>query len=156
MKKVSESQQLLLDSKKDNPFVPLLPKFRTQFGNTPKIKESWNNGISMTVPDQSMSIAEIMQRHVQGRPIPKSNNVHYTGNTVYPNISRKVDAADMAAANARFMIEQEREVRKKRADRKEALRAEKAAKSNATTNSSESEAKAQISKATNEAADKAL
>lgn len=54
-----------------------------------------NNEPSKTVPNMAMSIAEIMHRYATGRPVPRSNNLVYTGDANLPN-PRALDQMETA------------------------------------------------------------
>lgn len=86
-----------------------------------------NNEPSNTVPDMTMSIAEIMERHTRGIPINKKIEVYNGDEEVVPDLS-KMDLADrqefiertkeeIEATKKKFVAE--REAKKKKADQGE-------------------------------------
>lgn len=53
-----------------------------------------NNEPSMTVPDQALTPLEILQRFTQGRPVPRSNQLMYTGDNETPDL-RSMDLTEI-------------------------------------------------------------
>lgn len=62
-------------------------KFRTQY-TWSKIPGEINTMEIVTIPNQAMTVQEIMQRFASGRPIPKSVNMMYTGDDYTPDVRR--------------------------------------------------------------------
>lgn len=61
------------------------------------------NGMpSMTTPDMTMSISEILQRFAAGRPPSFANNLHYTGEQMLPDMRTLdlVEQDELIKANA--------------------------------------------------------
>lgn len=67
-------------------------KFRTQY-TWSKIPGEINSMEIVTIPNQAMTVQEIMQRFASGRPIPKSVNMMYTGDDYTPDV-RKMDISE--------------------------------------------------------------
>lgn len=66
-----------------------------------KIQGESNSGVSQTQPDMTMSLAELLRRHAQGREIPMFEAT-YEGDDYFPD-PRTLDLADvheMATRNA--------------------------------------------------------
>lgn len=70
-----------------------------------KIKKMWlqmaipyegeiNNEPSLTVPDQALTPLEILQRFTQGRSVPRSNQLVYTGDHETPDL-RSMDLTEI-------------------------------------------------------------
>lgn len=111
------------------------PKFKHNYNGSlfPEYTGEINTDPSMTVPDMSMSIQEIMQRHVQGRPYPKGNkNLLYTGDVPSPD-TRTMDITEIDAMkerNLELIRDQHAEIKNRQELRKKA-NAEKRAKQKA-------------------------
>lgn len=61
--------------------------FRTHYTRT-KTPGEINTMEIVTIPNQAMTVQEIMQRFASGRPIPKSVNMMYTGDDYTPDVRR--------------------------------------------------------------------
>lgn len=86
---------------KKTPSTPgLLYRWQTQY-DPHIVPGEINFDPSLTVPDQAMSIQEIMLRHMSGRPVPKNNNMFFGGDTVYPDMGAlsTMDQLDMIREN---------------------------------------------------------
>lgn len=112
-------------------------RFRTNYnvrheetGDYIMLYPEYNTGESMTVPNQAMSVQEIMLKHARGVPVPRTQNMFYSGDQLYPNIKAmtEMDVTDMLRKNEERMKELDAELDKKRAKRKAAIEAAKKAK----------------------------
>lgn len=82
------------------------PIIRRQFNGeqpSPNRFESHPDAISQTIPDQSMSVRELMKRHVQGLPLGGAKVPIYEGEEFVP------DFAHMDLADRQELIEAARE-----------------------------------------------
>lgn len=66
---------------------------RTPLNYVPE-KGEVNEQPSMTVPDMTMSIGEILTRFAQGRPLSFSTTMHYTGDDYMPDV-RSMDITEV-------------------------------------------------------------
>lgn len=100
-------------------------RFQTQWDYAEEVGEV-NTEPSMTVPDMSMSINEIMLRYAQGRPLVKSNHLHYGGDTHYPD-PRTMDITEVEEMRERnaHKIKELEELRDKEIEEHKAKRKEK-------------------------------
>lgn len=57
---------------------PITPKFKTPYNSIPDPGESFRNP-SLTLPDQTLSIKQIMDRYASGRPLTDVKTPHYNG-----------------------------------------------------------------------------
>lgn len=72
-------------------------KFKTQWEPHGDDPAEVNDGISQTLPDQAMTIVEIIDRHTRGLPLNLSNNIPiYEGEEFHPDLD-KMDLADREA-----------------------------------------------------------
>lgn len=69
--------------------------FQTQY-NRHKVKGEKTSSISKTIPDQSMSVNEIMRRYTNGLPISGGKVPMYEGEESMPDLT-KMDLADRQA-----------------------------------------------------------
>lgn len=58
-------------------------------------QEDYSNGVSLTKPDMSLSIPEILLRHTSGRPLPTLQDFMYHGDTQSPDF-RTLDLVEKA------------------------------------------------------------
>ncbi|AXH74465.1 MAG: hypothetical protein [Microviridae sp.] len=74
-----------------------LPRIKTQMNAHlfEKVYEK-NAGMSMTIPDQHLTVAEMVRRHRQGLPIDQSKGAQYLGGEPVPNIN-EMDLVDRQA-----------------------------------------------------------
>lgn len=105
-------------------------RFRTQFSEVPNPVDlsEFNDEPSMTVPDQAMSIQEIMHRHVRGLPVPKNSKMFYGGDKLYPPVHAM---SHMDITDAQRMLQSQMETKDKELDDKRKRRKESIAKSKA-------------------------
>lgn len=71
-----------------------------------------NTKPSVTVPDQAMSVKEILRRYANGLPLSQSNDLVYTGDDYTPDL-RTMDLVDierLQAQNLRDIREMEKEL----------------------------------------------
>lgn len=82
-----------------------------------------NDKPSETVPDQAMTIEEIMQRHMQGRPVPRSQKMFYGGDQLYPPMEKMshMDQIDLTRAHAEHIETKKQELAEKRKARKKQI-----------------------------------
>lgn len=116
-------------------------RFHTNY-NYVALPDEFNDLPSDTVPDQSLSVQEIMRRHVQGRPLPKSRPMHYSGDQMLPPFHQmdnmeQVDALKNLQQNLADKQNELETLKQKRAERRKELKAQKAAE--AAKNSSTDE-----------------
>lgn len=64
-----------------------MKNFRTQY-TWKKTPGEVNDNVIVTIPNQALTVQEIMQRFASGRPIPKSVNMMYTGDDYTPDVRR--------------------------------------------------------------------
>lgn len=106
--------------------VPIVPSLRHQLRYVP-VPGEVNNNPSMTVPDMSLSVQEILQRYAQGRPLSVSSNLHFTGDDYTPDV-RKMDLTeleDMRRQNAERINElQQKLVEAKKSKESKKIRSE--------------------------------
>lgn len=89
-----------------------------------------NDEVSMTTPDMSLSVQEIMRRHQQGRPIPTSRPMYYAGDDETPAMFmtlNPMDQQDLATYAAELQRQKTEELRdlEKRAERRKNASEEK-------------------------------
>lgn len=89
--------------------------FKTQFNSIPELGEVQEDTVSLTVPDQTFTIKQILQRAVAGTLDPIAKDVYYDEN---PDIDRVMlppqDLTDLDAAREHLrqvnaLIDQQRE-----------------------------------------------
>ena len=81
-------------------------KFRTQY-TWIKTPGEINDNVIITIPNQALTVQEIMQRFASGRPIPKSVNMMYTGDDYTPDV-RRMDISEYEDLKEATRIEVER------------------------------------------------
>jgi hypothetical protein len=69
-------------------------KHNLNAGKMPKKYKSFKKP-SMTVPDQSLSIKEILSRFTSGRPLPSLGTPEYFGDMMVPDL-KKMDLTEIA------------------------------------------------------------
>lgn len=83
-------------------------KFRTQYNNEPSINElQYEPGISLTVPDMSYTVQQIMDKFTSGNvPDIQNNNMAYDDEPSFDDITRPydLDLADISALKAELEI----------------------------------------------------
>lgn len=100
------------------------PKYATSGNYDWRNVPSEINGLpSITVPNQAMSMKEIMIRFSQGRPLPKAPNLFYTGDEYTPEV-RAMDLVDQHELKLQNAAEIKKQVEEYQAKQK--LRAESA------------------------------
>lgn len=83
----------------------------------------FNNLPSETIPDQSLSCREILERFSQGRSVPINKKLTYTGDSILPDVD-KLDLVDVDsfAENAKNTITESKsklnEASKKRSEKR--------------------------------------
>ena len=80
-------------------------KFRTQY-TWKKTPGEINDNVIITIPNQALTVQEIMQRFASGRPIPKSVNMMYTGDDYTPDV-RRMDISEYEDLKEAIRIELE-------------------------------------------------
>lgn len=88
-----------------------MPKFQTQStyqGPRPEVIE----GPSMTRPDMTYSISEILTRYANGAPLTQLNGLEYTGDVELPNIRAMdfVDRDELIARNKSKIEQYKKEI----------------------------------------------
>lgn len=101
-------------------------KFQTPYANHIPGQEVYTQK-SMTVPDMSMTVEEIMQRFQSGRGIAFNQNMSYTGDQWLPDVKKMdfTEVAELAEANLARIKALEAEIAEKQRLRKEKWQSEK-------------------------------
>lgn len=88
-------------------------KFKTQYNATPDKGEK-NTLPSETVPDQSMTVREIMERYARGLPLGGEKFPVYHGENTPPDLKRMdlTDIEEMTRKNAQFIADARKEFSK--------------------------------------------
>lgn len=120
-------------------------KFKTQF-NSSEFPRQWEKGggVSMTVPDQALTIPQIMERNRRGLSIPQAKETHYThsddGEGLVPGADmpdiRNLDLAEIQEMKAQAAL-QVQQLQLKLQEENEAAQAAAAATAAAAAASSE-------------------
>lgn len=117
-----------MSNKKNNASADLArsSRFKTQWDSVPDPGEV-NDEASMTVPDQAMSVQEIMLRFTSGRPVNLNSELMYTDDQLLPDLARMdfVERQELIEANAERIKNLQAQVDEKRAVRLEAARAKR-------------------------------
>lgn len=101
-----------------------MQKKRDLFNPPPRTLEK-NSGVSQTVPDQSLSIKQIMERHSRGIPIDVKTPQYHSEDELETIDGRRIN--DLAEAQEEMEIVSER-IREAEKQRKEKQREESARK----------------------------
>ena len=113
-----------------------MKKFKTQWDRKPSKGEP-GGGISMTIPDQAMSVRDIMVRHQRGLPISARTPIYETEEDQYydlPDLSRmelqeRMEVIDMVKERLKMINEGiEQKKKAKQMDIEEQILAEKVEK----------------------------
>lgn len=92
-------------------------KYKTQFTHREfKHDNEVNTQPSMTVPDQSLSVKELMERYAKGLPLEGEKVSYYHGEEFVPDL-KKMDLSeidDLKAQNAENIINMQKDIQAKR------------------------------------------
>lgn len=97
-----------MESRKSKTYPIVRRQFDPSYNGTPGIEIK---GKSMTVPDQTLSVKQLLQNHTRGLPTGATNYEGiYTGDTVAPNFGDMVDRDEWMEKQAARKAEVQEEV----------------------------------------------
>jgi len=88
-----------------------MSKFRTQFKELTPSKGEIPKGLSLTIPDQTLPLKQIIKNHVRGLPTKVTNLKGSYFNTYIPPINDLNDITDFKNANAAIQLDLEQAIK---------------------------------------------
>jgi len=88
-----------------------MSKFRTQFKELAPSKRETPKGLSLTIPDQTIPLKQIIKNHVRGLPTKVTNLKGSYFNTYIPPINDLNDIEDFKNSNAAIQLDLEQAIK---------------------------------------------